>query len=284
MVRILVIGDLHVEKSNLNIYKDVFEEILTLIDEINPDMVVSLGDSLDSHERIFMRSLTTVTNFYLKVAKKVKSVIIIIGNHDRENNRDFMSSIHPFVGLIGQKNITVVDKTTYEEIDNCKFLFIPYVPNGRFHEALAEIEYYPITFAKDGGKQSKVVPNLIFAHQEFRGATLAKNIVSSKGDGYSSDMPPCISGHLHDYHQVGNILYAGTPMQHDFDESDDKALLNINFDVNKNIFTIDRIKLKTITKKVTIQLTPETLPTFSSLLPANNAISGKDVNLKTKLL
>jgi DNA repair exonuclease SbcCD nuclease subunit len=285
-MKILVLGDPHVNRKNLPIYSAVFEEIYELISEHKPNLFISLGDSLDFHERIELKSLCAINEFYIRISKMCK-VVILIGNHDRENNRDFMSDIHPFTALIGQPNITIVHKTIYEEIDGNKFIYVPYVPNGKFHDALASIDYYPITFISKDSKDekvSKVTPHIIFAHQEFKGAKLAENIVSTKGDPWSTNLPFVISGHLHDYSQLNNIMYIGTPFQHDYDENPDKALALIDIDVSKNIFTIKRIPLKTITKKITINLTPETLPNFASMLPPNNAVSGKDVDLKGKTL
>lgn len=279
-MKILVLGDPHISKSTLNQYKYIFEEIYELIDTMKPDLFVSLGDTLHMHERVDMRCLCAANEFYLNVAKKCKC-IILIGNHDRENNRDYMSEIHPFTALSHCNNITVVDKTHVFEFESNKFIFVPYVPNGKFHDALGEVGYFPLA---DESK-NKIVPHLIFAHQEFKGAKLSKNIVSTKGDPWpTTNTPPIISGHLHDFSQHGNIIYVGTPFQQDYDESPDKALMQIDIDISKSLLNLSRIPLTSTIKKVTVNLLPENLANFSSYLPANNVVPSKDVNLKGKTL
>ena len=279
-MKILILGDPHIKPSNLTQYKDIFEEIYELIDNSKPDLFISLGDTLDTHDRISMRCLCAANEFYLNIAKRCKC-IILIGNHDRENNRDYMSETHPFTALSFCNNIIVVNKTKYLEVEGNKFIFVPYVPTGRFHEALAEVHYYPL----DDPVKNKVTPHLIFAHQEFKGAKLSANITSTKGDPWATtNTPPIISGHLHDYSQHGNIIYVGTPFQQDYDESPDKALLEVNIDISKSIFNYSRIPLVSTVKKVTVDLTPETLLNFTSYLPANNIVSGKDINMKGKTL
>ena len=69
----------------------------------------------------------------------------------------------------------------------------------------------------------------IFAHQEFRGCKMGKEI--SKGDEWNAEYPLVISGHIHDYQIVGkNILYPGSSIQHTYTETHNKRIWLVDWD------------------------------------------------------
>lgn len=264
-MKILILGDLHIKKKNCSLWNDIQEEIYKIIEEKKIDLFVSLGDTLDTHERIDMRCLHTAVNFYTNISKKCLTYVLI-GNHDRENNRDYCTTLHPFFGLSTERLKFVDTPCEYQ-----KLLFIPYVPKGKFNDALL-LAGYNVT-EPDVNR-----PNFIFAHQEFYGCKM-NNTISDKGDKWSPNLPNIISGHIHDYQQLGNILYVGTPFQHDYNESHDKALLYLDLKGG-----VERIPLKCITKKYTYSINPQDIPAFINMLPKENAVSGRDVDLKNKIL
>ncbi|AYV85937.1 MAG: hypothetical protein Solivirus2_8 [Solivirus sp.] len=256
-MKILVIGDLHVTVKNLHIYADVAKEIYLKIEELKPDFVVSLGDTLDTHERIHMQCLCFAVDFYKKIANKVP-LIVIQGNHDRQSNSDYMTDIHPFTGLVGFPNITIVSST----IRIKDLVFVPYVPTKRFNEALANTSLEGVKY--------------LFAHQEFKGCRMKKT-TSSSGDIWDKSIP-IISGHIHEFQTLNNIVYVGSVMQNDYDENPDKALLWMDTEdrtSDQNFGdggggSMKRIYLSSIVKKVTVRLTTEQLQRFGEHLPTTS--------------
>ncbi len=92
-----------------------------------------------------------------------------------------------------------------------RYTFVPYVPNGRFVEALG---------MAPGWETSE----LIFAHQDFKGAVY-NGLASDTGDLWDSeDLPMVISGHIHDYQELPKVVYPGSPIQHAASERADKTL------------------------------------------------------------
>ena len=254
---VLIIGDLHFRKDNLDIMSKVCEEILQIIDAKKPDLVVSLGDTLDTHERLYLPALTDATKFYVEISKKCE-LVVLIGNHDRQNNSDFLSEIHPFVGLKEYPNITIVDTTIWDKEKN--FIYVPYVPNGRFNEALSKVNYRPF-------QDNKVEhPRLIFGHQEFQGCIMGAK-TSTDGDVWSVQFPQIFSGHIHGYHNINNICYVGTPLQQNYGEDTDKALMMVHLE--EDSFSIDRIRLVSAPIKVTVNMEISQLPDFANHIPPN---------------
>lgn len=230
--RILAIGDLHYKTTNIRESKELEVELIRIIQEQDPKFVVLLGDTLDKHENIHPNPLKRAVKFIKRVAS-MKPVFLLIGNHDRPNNEDFLSEYHPFVGLEDHYNITIVSDIVM--FDN--YLFVPYVYPGRFMEAI---------LTKKSKGNSKV--HCIFAHQEFYGAEYGA--VSKKGDKWDLSYPYIVSGHIHKFQQLqANILYTGTPMQQTFDEEPDKSISMIT--ITDGIVSHERIFVK-VTTKITV--------------------------------
>jgi len=234
-MNILLIGDPHFKNNNqaeTNVF--VKETVSYVIKEKNNiDFIVILGDVLDTHERINLQALCRATNFIRELAK-IKFVFVLVGNHDRLNNKVFLTEEHSLVGLKNNKNIQIVDKVLkYRE-----FLFVPYVEPGRFQEALDTVDF-DLNDIK-----------AVFAHQEFYGVKM-RNITSEIGDKWPVSNPPVFSGHIHGYQKVqDNIYYIGTPYQINFGESEDKGLCMLN--INKDDFLLIRVYLPFIKKKTLI--------------------------------
>lgn len=236
---ILVIGDPHFKKSNMKDMIKMTEKVLLIAKNKKPDLIVNLGDTLDTHETIHTQPLTQAIEFMRKL-KDIAPLILIIGNHDRINNSAFLTEEHPFVSMNEWSNVTVVDRPKIVNIKNHKLLCVPYVYPGRFFEA---IDTLPDAFDP--------MPDMVFCHQEFKGAKMGL-IRSEIGDIWDLKKPFCVSGHIHDYDFLQkNLLYVGTPIQNSFAESDNKAIALIRFDKTKSdTVTLERIKLGIGVKKV----------------------------------
>ncbi len=256
-IEILTVGDPHFKTSNVMEIDEMCSKTIALAKDRNPNVIVILGDVLDTHERIHVVPLSKSIE-WIQNLSSVAPVYVLIGNHDRPNNSDFLSNLHPYNGLdtdnyqydynempssnantiksinsidqenINKYNIKIVYQVYSENIGGFDFLFVPYVPPGRFMEAIN-------THVKTE-ELSKY--SMIFAHQEFKNAKMGA-IKSIIGDTWSKNDPAVVSGHIHDYdHLESNIIYTGTPMQHAFGDSTNKTVSYYTFiqnDIKENI-------------------------------------------------
>jgi DNA repair exonuclease SbcCD nuclease subunit len=228
-VKGLVIGDPHFQVNNLLDVDAFITKTETAVRRLKPDFIVCLGDLLDQHERIHVDPLTRANRFLEMLARHALT-FLLVGNHDRRNNSDFMSDIHPFTGLRHCPNLVIVDYATKYEVTGkngakANFLFVPYVAPGRLYEALDCIDLGEL------GEETWRSPSIdaIFCHQEFKGVQMGP-IKSEHGDVWDVSWPVVISGHIHDYQRLQpNLLYVGTPLQHTFSEAPNKAITLFNF-------------------------------------------------------
>jgi hypothetical protein len=246
-LRLGLIGDPHFMVDNALIMKQFIQCVIDWIEANNFDAVICLGDVCHQHERIHMTPFLMALDFFQEVRKRVK-FYVIIGNHDRKNNLDYLTTDHPFVACKEWSNVVIVDQGHVAEIKGYKLAMVPYVPRGRFREAYVQI------LAEAGVSDTEI--DAVFAHQEFRGCKMGL-LNSTEGDVWTKDDPPCYSGHIHLRHRLpnANVWYVGTPLQHDHSEIEDKGLniLEISGEHGSAKFKI-AFKELPLPKKITIRI------------------------------
>jgi DNA repair exonuclease SbcCD nuclease subunit len=225
MLKICIIGDPHFKISNIQNVDLFTQKLLEKLEKDPPDLIICLGDVLDEHERLHITPLNRATEF-LKALSSISLTYVLVGNHDMLNNKQYLNSNHWMNSLKSWENLIVIDKPDFLLIEGFRFCFCPYVPPGKFVDALNTIK----------GEWEK--SDIIFAHQEFRGCKMGA-IISEEGDPWNENLPFVISGHIHSNQKIGgNIYYPGASMQHAFGESSKNiiAFLNIPEEVPTNFF------------------------------------------------
>jgi predicted phosphodiesterase len=231
MTLVLVIGDVHIKTTNIPDIDIFIKKVCDIINKEKPDFTVLLGDILDTFEKINTFELNKAIDLINKI-RKFSKVYVLIGNHDMVNCLQYLTENHWANSLKLWDNVVIVDKT----IEENDFVFVPYVPNGRFIDALNESSYE--------WKNAKC----IFAHQEFYGAKMG-SIISEDGDKWMINYPNVVSGHLHmNQRPQKNIYYPGSSMQVAYGETDDNIISLLTF-TNKD-FDIKEISLEMSRKKI----------------------------------
>ena len=231
-MKILAIGDLHYKSTNTPIMPQVEQSLIDLAKEHSPDKIVLLGDILDRHETVHTDHLNAAMDFIIRLSA-IAVTYVLIGNHDLSSNRVFLEDRHALNGLKGRANIKIIDSPLKE--DGC--LFVPYVPNGRFLEAIGDLH-------------SDV--SVVFCHQEFKGAAFG-NMRSESPDEWAFDAPLVISGHIHERQELQpNLVYAGTPFQQAFGESVDKTVCLL--EVSKEGIELQHVRTN-VPKRITLEIT-----------------------------
>ena len=245
--KIVIIGDPHFKTSNIKDCDDFIKKIVDTCNSEQPNLIVILGDVLHEHERLHTIPLNKSYEFIKKMSD-ITLTYILVGNHDLINNQQFLSTNHWMNALKDWPNIHIVDKPTFYHLNPNTFLtFCPYVPNGRFIEALntSETEW-----------QKSL---LIFAHQEFKGCKMGA-IESIDGDTWSTDYPPVISGHIHSNQTLteSNVYYPGSAMQNAFgDPNNIIAIIDWDLDLinlTTNAQTTDMISKKYNLREIDLHL------------------------------
>lgn len=285
-IKVLTIGDPHFKVDNILESEEMTRNLIKLAKTIQPKFIVVLGDTLHKHEVLNTFPLMKAEHMILLLSE-IAPTFVLIGNHDRPNNSTYMTNEHPFNALKLWKNTYIVDEKVVDaNIAGLRFLFVPYVFPGRFEETLFHTE--------KGVKEPYKNTAAIFCHQEFFGAKMGA-IKSQVGDKWPTTNPLVISGHIHDYDKLQpNLIYVGTPMQHAFNETCEKAISVFTFfQGNTDEKKWEELKWEELKweesrvdlgliKKVIIYLTPEKVHTYQP--PTDKlikiVIKGDDASLK----
>ncbi len=134
-LNLLVIGDPHFKEGNVEQTRSMIQAIVKVAQERRPDLIICLGDVLDRHAKIHVDPLCDAVSFF-KSLVAIGPLVVIIGNHDRRNNSDFLSDRHPFTSMEPWYRTQVVDRVRTWSMKGHLLIFVPYVPPGRFIEAL----------------------------------------------------------------------------------------------------------------------------------------------------
>ena len=255
--KFIIIGDPHFKTSNVPDTDDFIKKIKTLASSQKPDFIIILGDVLHEHERLHTIPLNKAYEF-ISTMSDIASTYILVGNHDMINNQQFLTHNHWMNGMKEWPNVQIIDTPTNLNHNGKQYVFCPYVPNGRFEEALNTMT--------DDWKTA----NLIFAHQEFIGCKMGA-IISQDGDIWDKSQPPIISGHIHSNQLLldGHIYYPGSAMQnalgdpnniitiinteidnlHQFDDDNDFKVVSTR-QLGTNSYRCDEVDLMLRKKKI----------------------------------
>lgn len=222
-MNVFTIGDPHFKSSNKLetdlLHKFCVDSLTSADDAISSaDIIVVLGDIMHTHSRGCMHSFNRACAF-LKDLVKFKRTYVLIGNHDRENNKVGTGPDHWFNELKIIPGMTIVDKPIIDSYNGFNFLLMPYVPSGEFESIYSKV----IT------KEKLKSFDCVFSHQSFRGCKLSPTMIDNDGDIWDEDMPFVVNGHLHDRHRAKKNIYCpGTPITMTF-QCDRKGISLIKF-------------------------------------------------------
>lgn len=243
MEHFLAIGDLHISEKTLGAAGNAMTGILNLLrkrkdeDRTLPKFAVIMGDIMDK-KKYDGREERVMAEKFIKRLSDLCLTFVLIGNHDRTHDRHYDPQIHPFTSIENVNGkLYIINEPRSVSINKKIYLFMPYVPPGRFRKHIEE----HIEGRKEKRKNGqKGLPekfditdyHCIFAHQEFYGVQLGP-IKSTNGDVWDENEPMVISGHIHHLHKLQpNILYVGSCIQVTYSESVDKGPVEIWYDSN----------------------------------------------------
>jgi len=186
-MKVLFIGDIHLKISNMAVAKTFLEWIYSVQLEFEPDIVINLGDTFDTHA-VVRSELLGEFKKHIELATQHCEYIYVLGNHDYFKPND--NTYHALQVFSGHyKNLTVVDSIVDRE--DLGITFVPYQP-------------------KESKFPTKTLP-ICIAHQTFVGCDFGgyKPEYGIDPDKISADI--IISGHIHKKQSFGKVFYPGTP-------------------------------------------------------------------------
>lgn len=268
----LIIGDIHFTEKNEIEGRKLINKIVEISTTHKPNFIVILGDTLDKHGQVSVQAHKMALELIDKLSN-ISHVYLLMGNHDLIDHHQFMTDNHIFGPFKKWKNVTVVDRVLMTTIKNRDFVFVPYVPPGRFMEALEILNTEGIMWE---------LAECIFAHQAFKGCKGFRQ--DTVKDDWKEEYPDIISGHDHNDHTVSisntkKIYYPGSSSYVNAYDESDKCVWLVNWEKEGEICEkTKKINLK-LKKRVIIETTIEKIKDDNSdkLL---SILKGKEAKIK----
>jgi predicted phosphodiesterase len=234
--KVLAIGDTHFSTKNKKDTDVMRQEVVNKSQEIQPDVVVLLGDVLDKHAYVHQDPFNDALEL-IHDLRCLAPTYVLIGNHDMRHNEEYLPKRHFFTPCKDWSNVFIVDEPTMHK----DMVLMPYVPKFRFREALDTL----------GEKWKKA--SVIFAHQDFQGAKMGPQEVEA--DPWPLDAPQVVSGHNHNTQTPqANIFYPGPPYHTSF--GDKTAAILCLVETSSSGVKLSRIPLN-VPRKKTFDMTPD---------------------------
>jgi DNA repair exonuclease SbcCD nuclease subunit len=186
MARILFIGDPHIRHTHLSEGIALLKWVESVAEEKKPDLIVNLGDTLDTHSIIRSEVLSTVNDHVDRVRDLKIPMVMVLGNHDMHKPNS--SRYHALEVFKGRRDLLVAD--TIMVVDG--ITYIPYLP--------------------DPSSWPRIATDIAVTHNTFIGADYGFRLADQ---GIPVDQVRCdlvVSGHIHKHQTIQSVLYPGTPM------------------------------------------------------------------------
>ena len=196
MYKVLVVGDPHVQVSNLKDSEKLMDFIIKTAKEKEVHSIVFLGDLFHTHAV----KRTEVEDFWSRafnlIEKEDIRCNVLVGNHDQVGSKEKEQLINS-LNVFGDTGLrTIINKP----VILYNIAYIPYHSNHNDFLKAAQDLY------NDGATE------LLIAHQTFTGAQYENGFFSEEGiDPELIPQKQILSGHIHKSQQVGKCFYPGTP-------------------------------------------------------------------------
>ncbi len=234
-----IIADVHFRHDSLSRNAPSFEWIKERFFAEKPSQVIMCGDQTTNRESISWDTLHAFKDLLdvLVSAPWAPTVRLLVGNHDMTDSQDRTVNSASIIA-VGASRIIPYSEITETVIDGCKVLFIPW------HADHKEVAVYLAAQYPDRASRQDTV---VFAHLALGGT--ATNVsgriypgTELTPDSFSGFVYTFL-GHFHKhktYGENGSVLYVGSPLQNNFNESGDIDKGYIRYKFNERTWALQR--------------------------------------------
>lgn len=213
MYPMMVIGDLHLKKDNLDVAEEFFNWLAVNLPK-DVRSIVFLGDIYDSKSIVHVKAQNLLFERLSDLALHYK-IYIIVGNHDFASTTLDINSLYPLQYI---ENVRVIDSPVY--LEDLDILAVPYSDDPKTIETFIEEKSRGVLPRSTINKSLLVLGHFHFAGDFFSGNRLADVGVNKSVIGNNK----VLLGHIH---SPGQNHYLGSPFSHSFAECNEEKRVAI---------------------------------------------------------
>lgn len=213
----VLVNDVHLDKSNGDLVKDIFRQIIQVCKDFKTDRIICGGDVFTNRSAQPMICLTDWKEI-LDMLRKAKVYLDVIpGNHDKTDPDDERS----YLDVYSYPEVILHRKGESCIIGGHVFVFIPYFTDEKWLEEFKKADGIRESQFAEGDADEDACSFLI-THSGFDGVT------NNDGSKVSSIIKPSmfsnytkvLIGHYHNASKLGdNVYYTGSAYQGNYGES-----------------------------------------------------------------
>ena len=225
MTPAIIVGDLHLKMSNLDVAEPFFKTLMEEIDNSSPKSVVFVGDIHDAKSIVYVGTQDFFIEKVKEILAKGVKVYIIVGNHDFATVSYESHSLTP-LGLLD--GVTIVDKSLRVE----EFLLVAYNKPSVIESIIKK------------NKDAK----FLLGHFALMGADYGNGYCEQNGTNkklVEKTFDNYIFGHIH----KPSEHYIGSPWSHSFGEANQHKQILV---IESYKDPIERIKIEGLPRHLTI--------------------------------
>lgn len=213
----VLINDIHLDKSNGSLVKDIFQQLMKVCEEYNTHRIFCGGDVFTNRSGQPLQCLTDWKEILEILTKKSFEFYVIPGNHDKTDS----NSERSYLDIFGEKCVHLYRNHGRVLLDGCVIGFIPYFQDEKWLEEFQRLEDEIDDNLREGDIQIDDATILI-THMGFDG------VVNNDGSRVSSVIKPSmfknwtkvLIGHYHNASElVDNVIYTGSAYQNNYGEN-----------------------------------------------------------------
>ena len=213
----LLVNDIHLDKDNGELVKDIFRQLISLCQEYNTNRIFCGGDVFTNRSGQPLQCLTDWKEILVMLSEEDIELHVIPGNHDKTDSDDEKS----YLDVYSEPCVNLYRSGVRKFIDGCVVAFIPYFKDDKwlaeYEKVLAQIEENLIDHDIDD-----TWPLFLITHSGFDG------VVNNDGSRVSSIIKPSmfeswtkvLIGHYHNASKLAdNVIYTGSAYQNNYGEN-----------------------------------------------------------------
>lgn len=213
----VLINDIHLDKSNGSLVKDIFQQLMKVCEEYNTHRIFCGGDVFTNRSGQPLQCLTDWKEILEILTKKGFEFYVIPGNHDKTDS----NSERSYLDIFGEKCVHLYRIAGRVLLDGCVIGFIPYFQDEKWLEEFQRLEDEIDDNLREGDIQIDYATILI-THMGFDG------VVNNDGSRVSSVIKPSmfknwtkvLIGHYHNASELAdNVIYTGSAYQNNYGEN-----------------------------------------------------------------
>jgi DNA repair exonuclease SbcCD nuclease subunit len=259
--RIAVINDPHFGvRNNSQVHLDsqnryFYNELIPTLNEEGIKHIIFTGDIFDNRNSINIKIQDAVINLF-EALSSFQEIYLITGNHDLflRSNSDIRSNRF----LDKFKNVRIISKPEFLEINGVNFTVIPWFPSSD-NDLFNVPEFLKFVESEEAKKWIPKYPNCI-GHLSILGFPLYRGHLCEKGIPdiiMYNNWKTTISGHFHarsvkENTAAGKIIFGGAPYQMTRNDSGDDRGIGIYEFIDSDLSNIKWISSKSTIKYVQV--------------------------------